>query len=298
MHGIDGPLSERQVRGEDGTRVTYYVAGRGEGRLVLAPGLGTPLVAWKYMIRDFGDRYTILTWDPRGTYRSDAPRDLENLRLEDHVRDFVAICRQEGWERFVMGGWSMGVQTSLEFAHQFPERVRGLILLNGAYERVLSTAFDFPAADRAFPLLVRFLRGLSPVLTPLFSYLAGSDAVLATLQRLGLVGDDSGLFAEMAKAFSTNDLNVYLKAMLMLNEHSAAAYLSDVRVPTLVVAGTKDRMTPVHTAEEMHEAIAGSELFIVPGGTHYTIAEYPEVVNLRLERFLRERDPALFAAAS
>ena len=298
MKGIDAAIAERRVASYDGTEIAYYVAGRGEGLLVLAPGLGTPLIAWKYIIEALQDRYTILTWDPRGTYRSAVPRDPSHLRLEDQVRDLWAICDREGYERFLLGGWSMGVQISLEFYHQFPERVRALILLNGAYEHVLSTAFDLPAADLAFRLLAEVGRRLSPLVQPFSSRVLAADSVIAVLRRLGLVADNVELFSQMVKAFGANDLGVYLQAMLLLNAHSAAPYLSEVRVPTLITAGTKDRMTPVHTAEEMHRAIAGSELFVVPNGTHYTIAEYPEIVNLRLERFLRTLDPGLFGTSS
>jgi pimeloyl-ACP methyl ester carboxylesterase len=52
-------------------------------------------------------------------------------------------------------------------------------------------------------------------------------------------------------------------------------------------------MTPVFVAEQMAAAIPGAALFIVPNGTHYTIAEYPEIVNLRLERFFRDHLPGV-----
>ena len=85
MYGIDAPISERQVVAHDGTRITYYVAespNPDAPLLILAPGLGTPFVSWKFIIEEFHDLYTIMTWDPRGTYRSDTPRLLDNLRLE------------------------------------------------------------------------------------------------------------------------------------------------------------------------------------------------------------------------
>jgi pimeloyl-ACP methyl ester carboxylesterase len=77
--------------------------------------------------------------------------------------------------------------------------------------------------------------------------------------------------------------------MRLLHEHSAAPYLRDVRVPTLITAGTKDRLVPLATARRMQKQIAGSELMLVEGGTHYTPSEYPELLADRIRRFLEER---------
>jgi len=72
-------------------------------------------------------------------------------------------------------------------------------------------------------------------------------------------------------------------------------------VPTLIVAGTDDTFTPYWLSEEMHARIRGSELLTVPGGTHVAPIEHPELITLRLEKFLaalpaREKAPALRTA--
>jgi pimeloyl-ACP methyl ester carboxylesterase len=48
-------------------------------------------------------------------------------------------------------------------------------------------------------------------------------------------------------------------------------------------------MTPRRAAERLVRAIAGAQLMIVPGGTHFVLFEYPDLVNLRIEKFFRER---------
>jgi len=292
---IHASISERRVAAPDGTRITYYLAGEGERLLVLAPGLGTPFVAWKYLIEEFQDVYRILTWDPRGCYRSEVPRDRARLRLEDHVSDFDAICRAEGFDRFVLGGWSMGVQIALETWHRYPERVRALVLINGAYEHVLSTAFQIPRADRIFGAALRFGKRFGAVLNPAVTFVLSLDATLSLLKHTRLLVENAEFFANVLKAFSTLDWGVYIDLMLLLNEHSAAPYLGTVTVPTLVTAGTGDRMTPVETARQLQAGIPGAELFVVPNGTHYTLTEYPEILNLRIERFLRALDPEAFS---
>ena len=62
-----------------------------------------------------------------------------------------------------------------------------------------------------------------------------------------------------------------------------------VDVPTLVVAGEEDTWTPLARSIAMHEAIPGSDLLVLPGGTHTGPLEHGLLVRRRLERFLAER---------
>ncbi len=298
MEDIDVPVRESTALSADGTAIAYYVAGRGPRTLVLAPGLGTHPVAWKYVIEALHERYQLITWAPRGTYGSGVPRDLAALTLPDHVRDLEAIAAAEGLERFLLAGWSMGVQIALEFAHQFPARVQALILINGAFEHVLATAFHLPGAARLLPSVLRLGVRAAPVMVPFVRAVLSHPATPDLAFRLGLVSGNVAFFRGMVRRFAALDWNVYFQLMLQLNEHSARPYLGDIRVPTLITAGTRDRMTPVTTAEQLHRAIPGSRLFLLPNGTHYAMTEYPEILQLGIDDFLRTVDPAAFAPAA
>lgn len=295
MNEIAAPIDQRAVQSKDGTLITYYVAGMGQKVWIIPPGLGTPLLSWKYIFEEFQDYYTFVTWDIRGTYNSETPADLDNMSIFDHTDDLEAIVAKEEFSPFILGGWSMGVQVALEYYHRHPEKVRALILLNGAYEKVLSTAFKIPAADAIFTNILKAGRAASPVINPLVTRLLSWDGAVEMLGRIHIVSDNFGFFSLLVRQFSKLDWNVYFKLMLTTNEHSAAEYLKEVEVPTLITAGTKDAMTPVTTAMEMHRSIRSSELFLVPNGTHYTICEYPEIINLRLEKFFRKIDPDIFS---
>ncbi|MEQ8887960.1 MAG: alpha/beta hydrolase, partial [Sandaracinaceae bacterium] len=74
-----------------------------------------------------------------------------------------------------------------------------------------------------------------------------------------------------------------------LGQHDAKDVLETLDVPVLVITGDRDLFTPRAAAEQMVRDVRGAELLVVPGGTHYVAVEYPELVNLRIEKFLRER---------
>jgi pimeloyl-ACP methyl ester carboxylesterase len=94
--------------------------------------------------------------------------------------------------------------------------------------------------------------------------------------------DFSPYFAHL----SGMDPQLFLGMLRHASEHTAWDHLPQVDVPTLIVAGTDDTFTPYWLSEEMHDRIRGSELLTVPGGTHVAPIEQPELIALRLEKFL------------
>jgi pimeloyl-ACP methyl ester carboxylesterase len=64
--------------------------------------------------------------------------------------------------------------------------------------------------------------------------------------------------------------------------------LEKIRVPTLIISGSKDGVTPASHQYAMQKKIKGSELLRVPYGSHCTQLDLPEFVNLRVEKFLNQ----------
>lgn len=220
----------------------------------------------------------------RGFYRSEAPADPEAFGVEHHLADLDAVVEAEALDRYVLGGWSMGVQISLEHQHRHPERVAALVLIHGPYEHVLaSTRLGSP---RLLLPLLDVLSARAGFVTRTNRRLFSLPPLARVLHRTGLLARNPEHFAEVLADFSTIDWGRYLRVVAGLHAHSAAPHLSHIRVPTLITAGTHDLLTPVAVAERMHRAIAGSELFVVEGGTHYSVVEFPEALCARIDRFL------------
>ena len=291
MAEINAPLDVFDVDSPDGTRLKVYRAGRGPHLWLLPPGLGTPVLCWKYLFEYFHDNMTIVTWDPRGCYGSAKPADRAHLAVDDHVDDAFAVMEAVHWggERFVTGGWSMGIEVGLEFYRRAPERVLALTLINGTFEHVLSTAMGIPNAEKWLGGILRAMTSASPLFGPLTGAVLSAPWAVGLIRTLRLVTANEAFFAEVVKDFAKLDFPTYFQMILRMNEHSAREILPTVDVPTLITAGLADKMTPLSVSSFMHEQIRGSELFQVPDGTHYTTIEYPEIVNLKLEQFFRRR---------
>ena len=91
-------------------------------------------------------------------------------------------------------------------------------------------------------------------------------------------------FEHIAKMGFANEL----RALLGMARHSAEDVMPTIDCPTLVIAGEKDGMCPARLVKRIHQKVKGSELFVVPHGSHATLIEQPELVNLRIEAFLRK----------
>jgi pimeloyl-ACP methyl ester carboxylesterase len=85
------------------------------------------------------------------------------------------------------------------------------------------------------------------------------------------------------------DLRMYLALVESMQRHDATDQLPGIAVPTLVVAGDRDQLTPLACAQEMARLIPGAELFVIPDGTHAALVEQPLLLALRVRQFLEER---------
>jgi pimeloyl-ACP methyl ester carboxylesterase len=110
-------------------------------------------------------------------------------------------------------------------------------------------------------------------------------------KRIGLAPRtlDEQVVAELVTKLRVVDMDTLIRLLEQMGEHDGWDLLPLIDVPTLIIAGSRDVFTPRSAAERMARRIRGSEIMLLPGATHYAALEYPEMVNLRLEKFFRER---------
>lgn len=263
--------------------------------LVLANGLGGPHTAWSPLVDYFADHYDFVTWDYRGLYGSGrAPSATKQAyAIDRHVDDLLGILDSERIERACFVGWSMGVQVCLEaFKRVGKARMNGLILVNGTFGRPLDTVLPLPGARHLVPPALGWASKLHRPAGNILRLFAKQPEAVRLLKRFGMMGEtvDEDGFADLVKAFGKLDVQAFLFNLQALGEHDASSILPTIDVPVLVVAGDKDKMTPRDLSQQMVRKIPDAEILIVRGGTHYTVIEFPELVNLRVERFLSALD--------
>ncbi len=287
---------ERSLVTRDGVKLFYEVIGEGERTVLLANGLGGRLYAWRPLIEAFYKQYRFITWDYRGLFES--PCDTVcRLSVRDHAEDGLEILDAEGVRKAVWVGWSMGVQVSLEAASIAQERFAGLILLNGTYGHVFSSAMQ-PGAR--IPLLPRYMHEITEFVRarPFIAQLLARTSNAGTYATLGLfwllLGRRAIELRSMLEQYTTDvfkpeNFPNYLRLFQELDAHSAFHHLPRLRLPALVVSGRFDILTPPYQSRAIARRVKGAEYLHVRNGSHFVLIERPGLVLPRIERFLVER---------
>jgi pimeloyl-ACP methyl ester carboxylesterase len=205
-----------------------------------------------------------------------------------HTDDLMAILAAEQVDDFVIGGWSMGVQVALETVLRHRARVKGIFAINGTYGRAFHTVMGSRFVGQTIPMLLRLVRAQATLVGRATKWVAGSDALIGAMKRIGLVSEtvDLEVFRALVAGFQQIDWVIYSDLLARLDEHDAEAVLATIDVPLIVVTGDRDLMTPPATAEHIHRAVPHSRLVVIRGGTHYTPVEYPGVLIDELGRLL------------
>ena len=287
------PASTTFAAAPDGTRIAWESRGRGAPPVLLTDGIGCAGYIWRRLAPDLARTHRVIHWNYRGHGRSDAPRDLRRSTVEACVDDLLAVLDAAGEKRAILAGHSMGVQISLEAHRRAPERVAGLLLVCGAPGRLLDDFHDSSLLKVAFPYARSFFERWPTFAAAGFRAVVRSEiameyALAFEVDRERLRRADLQLYVE---DLANVHPGVFVRLLESAEAHDATDHLPAVDVPTLVVAGERDGFTPMRLSIAMHDAIAGSELLVLPGGTHAGPLEHPELVSGRVRTFLAERFP-------
>ena len=294
-------VTHRTVRSHDGARIAYQVCGDGPA-VVLANGFCTPYHTYRYIYRLFEQGYRVISWDYRGLFGSTPPPDGKSYGFEHQVQDLERVLAAEGVERALFIGWSMGVELLLEYYRVHPEQFVAFVALAGTWRRPYDTLGDLRVLRYIMPPLVpvgtRVVWALSPLMHLVLGGVARWRTFLPTAERAGIIAFlhrigfmarplDMDVVQDLVTSYSTLDFRAVSRTTRFLARHDASDMLPRVAVPTLVVTGTRDWITPPRLARELSSTIPDAELVLVEGGTHYAAVEYPQDVTEPLRGFVQ-----------
>lgn len=296
--GIDeGSISQRTLTTRDDVELYYEVVGDGDATMILGNGLGARLYSWGPILRNFKDQFQFVTWDYRGLFESGAEERIRRLSIMEHAEDLNEILETVGADSAVVTGWSMGVQVGLEFASLYPEKVDGLVLLNGSFGHIFSTGFQplfsIPYSTSILHKIIEWSSEREQLLERLGNWIQANMDTIVNLQLA--VSPGSSNRDELRKAmrqyindiFGT-DLQNYLRLFQELDAHSVYHKLPEINVPALIFSGGLDVLTPTYDSRKMARRLPESRHRLLWLANHFAILEYPEKVVSEMESFLRD----------
>ena len=243
-------------------------------------GSGTPVLfvhgfphnrsLWSPQVNALVDRARCIAPDLRGFGETTVAPPYS---MDQYADDLAALLDVARIDRAVIAGLSMGGYITFAFWRRHRERVRALVLADtrpgadddessrkrGDLAAVARTQGSAAVADRMMTGMVgRSTRDKSPeVVEQVYGMLASAPAD-------GVVGA--------------------LEAMVARPDSSPT--LGDIDVPTLIVVGEEDALTPVREARAMHASVRGSRLEVLAGAGHVSNLERPAAFNHVLSEFL------------
>ncbi len=227
---------------------------------------------WEPQLEAVGRAHRAVAYDLRGHGRSDVGDG--QYTIEGHVDDLLGLLDHLGIGRAVVVGLSMGGYIALRAVERAPERFAGLALCDTRSE-----------ADGNEGKLKRAAGAVAVKRDGAAAFADGFvKAVFAPASRKTLPEVVERIRATIA---ATPPLSLAGTLIALAGRTDTTAALAGIKVPTLVLVGEHDAVTPPEASRAMHAAIPGSELHLVPGAGHVSNLENPEFFNAKLLAFLQ-----------
>jgi len=267
----DRPLSGNLRRiAVNGVNLAVDVRGQGPAILFIH---GYPLdhTIWEHQLAHL-DGWMRIAPDLRGMGQSDAP-DL-GYSMATYADDLLALLNSLGVDQVVLCGLSMGGYVAFEILRRARGRVQGLILMDTRAE-----------ADSAE---TRKARDVSSAQAREGGSAAIAAAMLPRMLASGATTENPALVERVSRMMENTPVAGILGAISTLRDRPDSTSLLPglSGLPSLIVVGAEDQLTPPALSQAMADSIPGSRILVVPGAGHLTPMERPETATAAVAEFL------------
>ncbi len=271
-------------------QTTHYYESRGHGKpLIFVYGIGCLMNHWKFQIEHFSKSHTVITYDLRGHHKSEMHPPFSNLNVESLGKDLQFLCRHLKIEKGTFVGHSFGVQVLVEFAATNSELVDQLILINGFAKNPILSGTSNENLGRLLAWVQEKYEEHPVEFLVLWKKLINNPLAMIIAGLTGGFNLSKTPFKEIeiyANGVSKLDLGMFLELFRSMVSYDGVSKLKNIKSPTLIISGSKDKITPVDFQNELKLKIKGSSLETIENGSHCTQLDFPKEVNQLVEQFI------------
>lgn len=243
--------------------------------VVLIHGFPFSHEMWNQQIELLKGDYHVIAYDVRGHGRSGVAEG--QYTLEFFVDDLIGLLDHLRVTRAVLCGLSMGGYIALRAVERNPERVEGLILC------------DTQSAADSNEAKIKRAASINAVKTNgVNAYAEGFVKAVFAPTSLITKADKVAMITRLIQ--SNSSLGICGTLLAMAGRTDTTSSLPGIKVPTLILVGENDAVTPPSASQEMHEKIPNSEFHIIANAAHMSNIENPEAFNGYLLNFLANLD--------
>lgn len=231
--------------------------------------------------------YQILLHDYRLHYATSSKGDIEGCTFLNISRDLHELLESLNIKKGIFIGHSMGVNICLEHARRYPNEIASLVLISGAVVPPQDVMFDSNIVDLVSPTLQKVTKQFPT----LFNKIWKTAFMNPLMQFIIFDGGFNKKKVEMEfvqhymKKISELPEDLFFHLLKIMQDHDIIGHLEKIKNPTLVIGGDKDKIIPNYLQRMFTQTIPQCEMYIVKDGSHVPQADFPELINERIQRF-------------
>jgi len=258
----------RQFVGPDGYRVSYLTvrAPRAGPTILLIHGSGVSAGYWVNQLRGLGRALRVVAIDLPGHGASDP---IEGTSVETYADVTARFLEVLGTGPVIVAGHSLGGAVAIALAARHPGAVAGLVLL--------SSCAKLPPVDNSWERWLAYLPG---ALRKILFFSMAKKLLFAP----GAAGRAVSLGMQELRSCRPETI---LKDVLAARTMDLTDQATRLEVPTLLLCGSRDRLTPPALSEQLSVLIPRARLSTIEGAGHMLLLEAPERVNQEILAFAR-----------
>ncbi len=239
--------------------------------IVLIHGFPFSHEMWDPQIEALGKRFRIIAYDLRGHGKTSVGDG--QYMLEFFVDDLIGLLDYLRIERAVLCGLSMGGYIALRAIERNPEKVAGLILA------------DTQAKADSNEAKLRRAAAIKSVKTN--GVEAYAESFVKSVFAAQSFGSKSEAVEKIKRIIQSNSAQGICGALLALvSRTDTTEALPEIKIPTLILVGEHDTLTPPSASQEMHSRIPSSNIHLIPDAAHMSNLENPDEFNKQVLNFL------------
>ncbi|MFT4343941.1 MAG: alpha/beta fold hydrolase [Candidatus Woesearchaeota archaeon] len=234
---------------------------------------------WKSEIAFFQNKgYDCIAVDLRGHGKSDKPKKRSAYTMNYFVKDINTIVEKNNLVKPILIGHSLGGMIILHYLKKYQEKIAKIVLIDTTYTNPLTQ--------------IPFLKyiAITPLVKNIAYYIIDHNEIhkkhyeSIDFSSLKYKSD----FKLWLKGIQGMPIESITACFLSILENDEKTILSSINIPTLIIVGEKDNVTPKIASRNMHSLIQKSQLEIIPKGKHDTIIQNPHFINKKINQFLKK----------
>jgi len=253
-------------------QLSYNDVGLGSLPIIFLHGFPFDKTMWDAQMEFLKSSFRVIAFDIRGFGQS--TDETSSLSMDLFVDDLIQLMDKLSLGKVIICGLSMGGYIALHAIKRFPERFGALILAD-----TQCIADNAEAKEKRFKAIEKIEAD------GVFDF---NDGFIKKVFHKDSFEHKKELVEDIRNVIFSNSEHVMKQGLIAIAERSETCSILDtINVPTLIVCGREDEVTPLVQSEMMFASIKGSVLSVIDHAGHVSNLEQPDAFNKHLLDFLR-----------